>query len=113
MNVTTLQHNVKAADVPLDRLASNPNISDREKTAEACRQFEAILLRQILGDARKAVISSALTPKSTASGIYDDMVNNQLADSVSRTGAFGLAKTLQGQLDHQVLRPDAAAKAAV
>jgi Rod binding domain-containing protein len=42
--------------------------------------------------------------KDTAvSGIYDDMVNNQLADSVSRSGAFGLAKSLEGQLSHQTL----------
>jgi Rod binding domain-containing protein len=41
------------------------------------------------------------------------MINNQLADCISRSGSFGLAKSLQGQLAHQVLpnadpRPPAA-----
>ena len=31
------------------------------------------------------------------------MINNQLADSISRSGAFGLAKSLQAQMVHQVL----------
>ena len=31
------------------------------------------------------------------------MINNQLADSISRSGAFGLARSLQGQLGRQVL----------
>ena len=36
------------------------------------------------------------------------MVNNQLADSISRSGAFGLAKSMEAQLARQVLpHPDA------
>jgi len=31
------------------------------------------------------------------------MVNNQLADKISRSGEFGLAKSLQAQLVRQVL----------
>ncbi len=39
------------------------------------------------------------------------MINNQLADSISRSGAFGLAKSLQAQLVHQVLPGADAARA--
>ena len=31
------------------------------------------------------------------------MINNQMADSISRSGAFGLAKSLEKQLVRQVL----------
>jgi flagellar protein FlgJ len=103
MNVSPLQPQVKAADLPIDKLATNPNISDSEKVGQACRQFEAIFLREIFKDMRKTVISSSMHKDSAVSGIYDDMVNNQLADGISRSGAFGLAKSLQGQLAHQVL----------
>jgi Rod binding domain-containing protein len=37
------------------------------------------------------------------------MINNQLADSISRSGAFGLARSLRSQLGDQVL-PHAPAK---
>jgi len=108
MNISPLQPAIKASDVPLDQLARNPNISQKDKVGEACRQFEAVLLRQILGEARKSVVSGGGEEQSTTNGIYDDMVNNQLADSISRSGAFGLAKSMEAQLARQVLpHPDA------
>ena len=103
MDIPPLQSKVKASVIPFDKLASNPNVSDRDKVTEACKQFEAVLLRQILGEARKTLIPSGGKDNSNVSGIYSDMVNNQMADSISRSGAFGLAKSLEAQLVHQVL----------
>ncbi len=103
MEISALQSHVKAADLPIEKLALNPNVSDSDKVGQACRQFEAVFLRQIFQEARKTVISSSATHDSAISGIYDDMINSQLADSISRSGAFGLAKSLQAQLVHQVL----------
>jgi flagellar protein FlgJ len=113
MDISALQPHVKAADLPIEKLAANPNISDTDKVGQACRQFEAVFLRQILKDARKTVVSSSADHDSTISGIYDDMVTSQLADSISRSGAFGLAKSLQAQLVHQVLPHGDAAKSKV
>ena len=39
------------------------------------------------------------------------MINNQLADKISQSGEFGLAKSLQAQLVHQVLPGADAARA--
>jgi Rod binding domain-containing protein len=103
MDIPALNPQAKASVVPFDQLAKNPNVSQGDKLKEACRQFEAILLRQILGEARKSASASTADAKSSVSGIYDDMVNNQLADNISRSGAFGLAKSLETQLSHQVL----------
>lgn len=109
MDISALNNrHVKASDLPLEKLAMNSNISDADKVGQACRQFEAVFLRQILQEARKTVISSSSADHdSVVSGIYGDMVNNQLADSISRSGTFGLAKSLQAQMVHQVL-PNAA-----
>jgi|SRR5579872_4914509 len=112
MEIAALKTSVKAAELPFEKLASNPNVSDHEKIAEASRQFEAVLLRQILQEARKTSDSVSSKSGSSTSGIYDDMVNNQLADSISRSGAFGLAASLQNQLDRQILTPKHAAKSA-
>ena len=106
MNVSPFQSRVDAKDVPIEKLASNSSISDSEKVGQACRQFEAIFLREIFKDMRKTVISSSTHKDTAVSSIYDDMVNNQLADSVSRSGAFGLAKSLESQLSRQTLGAD-------
>src|SRR5271170_4090224 len=103
MDVSPLQLHVKASAVPFDQLAGNPNISEKDKVKEACRQFEAILLRQILGESRKTVIKSSEQGDSNETDIYNDMIDNQMADSISRSGSFGLAKSLENQLVRQVL----------
>ena len=103
MNPLAIHPRINASDVPLHDLAANKNIPDTEKVAEVSRQFEAVLLRQILQQARKSSVTPSSSAEATTSGIYDDMINNQLADSISRSGSFGLARSLQGQLAHQVL----------
>ena len=120
MDITALQPHLKASSVPLDQLAGNPNVTQSDKVKEACRQFEAVLLRQILKDARKPVGPDGQEDESAATGIYNDMINNQMADCISRSGSFGLAKSLENQLVNQVLpkalgraQPESGAKPAV
>ena len=111
MDIPPIQPQIKASVMPFEQMAANSHIPEKEKVKEACRQFEAVLLRQILGEARKTVIQSPGSDNSNTAGIYNDMINNQMADSISQSGAFGLAKSLQAQLLHQVL-PKTAASAA-
>jgi peptidoglycan hydrolase FlgJ len=103
MNVTPLPSKVQGSDVPLERLAGNSSLSDEQKIGEVARQFEAVLLRQILADTQKPVFKTKLSDDSTSGSIYRDMVTGELADSISKSGALGLAQTLEQQLGHQVL----------
>jgi flagellar protein FlgJ len=98
MQVTGLQPNTDASRVPLESLAANKALSQEQKVGEASRQFEAVLLRQFLSEAQKPVITSEMTDNSTAAGIYQDLITNQLADNLSRNGGIGLAKTFERQL---------------
>jgi flagellar protein FlgJ len=102
MEISPLQPKVNASSVPFDKLVGNPNVSEQDKVKEAARQFEAILLRQVLGEARKTVITSPGEQDSNEKGIYDDMINNQMANSISHSGSLGLAKSIEKQLVHQV-----------
>ncbi|MFO1476606.1 MAG: rod-binding protein [Verrucomicrobiota bacterium] len=97
------QH-VDASDIPVERLAGNSRLTEDEKVAEASRQFEAILLRQILQNTQKTVIQSKFADNSTSAGIYQDMVSQQLADSISKSGALHLAESLQQQVSRQIHR---------
>lgn len=102
MELNPLTHSVQAADLPMEKLAANSKISEQDKITEVSRQFEAVLLRQILQSAQKTQFKSTMSGDSATSGIYQDMVTNQLADSISKSGAFGLAKTLNQQLQHEL-----------
>ena len=103
MEIPALPNAVHAADLPLEQLAKNPKLSEKEKIGELSRQFEAVLLRQILQEAHKTVIKSSLSEDSAVNGIYQDMVTNALADSISKTGSFGLAKSLEAELSRQLV----------
>jgi flagellar protein FlgJ len=102
MDVSLIQSKINPADVPLDRLAGDTRLTDQQKVGEAGRQFEAILLRQILTAAQKTTFKSKYTDDSTASSVYRDMTVKQLADSMSRGGGLGLAKALNKQLAKQL-----------
>jgi Rod binding domain-containing protein len=100
MNVTNL---ATASNVPLEMLAKNQALTDEQKVAEVSRQFEAVLLKQILTEARKPVIQSECNLDSGTSKIYQDMVTQNLADSISKSGTLGLARSLQTQLIHEAI----------
>jgi len=113
MNVSPLQPKIDASTIAPERLANNPKLTEQQKIGEASRQFEAILLKQILESSQKTVIKSKLTEDSTASGIYHDMITTQLSDAISKSGAFGLSKTFEHQLDRpHGHRPDGLANKA-
>jgi Rod binding domain-containing protein len=107
MNIPTIQPHIDASEIAPERLAKNPQLTDQQKIGEASRQFESILLKQILDSSQKTVIKSKFAEDSTSSGIYHDMVTTRLADSISKSGSFGLAKTFNQQLNRAPsARPD-------
>jgi len=100
MEVNPLQRKIVAQDIAPERLAGNARLTQDQKINEASRQFESILVKQILSDSQKTVIKSEFSDDSTSAGIYQDLVTKTLADNISKSGAFGLAKTFEQQLNH-------------
>jgi Rod binding domain-containing protein len=105
MDITPLQRSVSGAHLPLEKLAGNTRLSEQEKVQEVSRQFEAILLRQILRDAQKTVFASDIQNDSVSGNIYQDMITNQLADSISQSGSLEFARNLEKQLSRQHTTP--------
>lgn len=104
MNISSIPANkATATDIAPETLANNRNLSEHQKIAEASRQFEAMLLRQILSETQKPVIKTAYTDNSASAGIYQDFITNELSDSLSKSGTLGFAQVFERQLD----RPDA------
>jgi Rod binding domain-containing protein len=102
MEIPRLDRAVQASDLPLERLANSDQLSKEQKIGEAARQFEAVLLRQILSQAQKPLFQNSLFPSGgTANAIYQDMVTQQLADRISEGGTFGFASVLKRELTTQ------------
>ena len=99
MDIAPIQRKVDASEIAPEQLAGNSQLTKQEKITEASRQFEAMLLRQILENSQKTVIKSKYGDNSTSSAIYRDQITSQLADSISKAGTFGFAKTFTQQLN--------------
>ncbi|HEY1790733.1 MAG TPA: hypothetical protein VGJ73_21475 [Verrucomicrobiae bacterium] len=112
MNLAPIQSPVSDANVPIEDLAGNKHLTPQQKIHEASQQFEAILLRQILSEMQKPVITSEFTDDSTAAGIYQDTISNTLAQSISKSGGVGFAKVFEDQLTPRNLKHNQAASAA-
>ncbi len=111
MEVSSLSRNVTAANLPLEKLAGSTQVTEKEKVAEATRQFESVLLKQILAQGQKPLFQAHLGLGSQSSNaIYQDMVTQQLADRISRTGSFGFAKELQKEFSHEKIKHPASAQ---
>jgi len=104
MNLPTIQPCTRPGDVPLERLAGNSQLSQQDKISEVSRQFEAVLLRQILSEAQKPVFNSKMNPQSSTKAIYQDMTTTQLADRISQSGGLGFGKALAQQLGHELIK---------
>ena len=100
MQISAIQPKIDASHLQLESLAGSKALTEDQKIGEASRQFEAMLLRQFLAESQKTVIKSEVTDTSTSSSIYQDFITNQLADSLSRGGGIGLAKSFERQLTH-------------
>ncbi len=99
METTPVKNNVDASLIAPEQLAGNTALTKQQKIAEASRQFEAVLLRQILESGQKTVIKSKYGDNSASAAIYRDQITTQMADSISKAGTFGFAKTFEQQLN--------------
>jgi Rod binding domain-containing protein len=92
---------VNPADVPLEKLATSKALTEEQKTSEMTRQFEALLMRQILNEAHKPAFKSKYAQTGVSSAIYQDLMVNQLADRISSSRTVGLAQELESQVSRQ------------
>ncbi len=93
----------------VEQLSANKKLTEAQKIGEVARHFEAILLRQFLNDATKPMFGGSEHGMSSAQkGVYQDMITHTLADTISRTGQFGLSQAFRQQLMPRHLAEEAA-----
>lgn len=99
---------VNPADVPLEKLTNSKALTEEQKTSEMTRQFEAMLLRQILTEAQKSTFKSKFASSGVSTAIYQDLMVSQLADKISSSRTVGLSQELETQFSRQTQHSKAA-----
>ncbi|MCZ6675268.1 MAG: hypothetical protein O7C75_20230 [Verrucomicrobia bacterium] len=93
---------IVSALTPLQPVETTGKVANAEELKIAAQKFEAVLLRQFLGQALKPLLHNS--PGSNASGahIYQYMLTDTLATQLSTAETFGLSTLLQMQLSGEV-----------
>lgn len=92
---------INAANLTPEQVAGNSALTEPQKVAEMSRQFEAVLLRQILTEAHKPVFKSSMALGSSTAAVHQDLLINEMANQMTRGGGAGLATQLSKDLGRQ------------
>lgn len=79
--------------------ATPPRGNDQE-LKQACKDFEAIFIKQMLDAMRKTVPDSGLLEKDQAQEIFEDMLYDKYASLLSETANLGIADIMYKQLSN-------------
>lgn len=81
---------------------SLPGGSDREHLETVAREFEALLIKQMLDTMRETLNpENRLADVNMAEEMFDDMLYDEYAQLMSKTGGFGLADMIVTQFTAQ------------
>lgn len=78
--------------------ASTAQDPEQKKLREAAQQFEAFFIGYLLKEMRKGVGEGGVLPPSGGEKIFRDLMDDELAQSVSKIGQMGIADLLVDQL---------------
>ena len=94
-----VQTSTPARDIPTSRIATrgteNQQIKQDDKAVEAAQKFEALLIHNMLKGMRKTTMAENT---SNARGLYDDMLDEKLANVMIEAGGLGVAKQIISQI---------------
>lgn len=83
---------------------TKPDIAEAKRLKDACRDFEAILVNQMLSSMRKTVVKTDLFGSEQEEEYFREMMDFEVSKSISRTGSLGVAEMLYKQLSKMQTR---------
>ncbi len=98
MNRITISNTGSGGSAGVSSLERNLQTKNDDKIKQACGDFEAIFIKQMLDSMRKTVEKTSLLGGGMAEDIFEDMIYDEYAKKMSNTGNFGLKDMLYRQL---------------
>ena len=72
--------------------------SDQTTLEEACLDFEALFIKQMLDSMRKTVPESGMMDGGMAEDVFEDMLYDEYSKLMARSADLGIAEMMQRQL---------------
>ena len=78
-------------------MGNNPNISDKAKIQEVAVQFESIMVKELLDQALAPLLKNSMK-NVPGSNVYQGIIIDNLADTLSRSNQMGVAQVFEREL---------------
>ena len=80
---------------------------DQQKLQQACGEFEALFINQLLQSMRRTVIPSKVTGAAPGKDLYQSLFDREISQKMARQGGLGIGKILvQRVLEKEKGKPD-------
>jgi flagellar protein FlgJ len=96
-----LDRSEKAQENFQDALNRAMSQQDDEKLQKACQEFESYFLYKMLRQMRQSIPESTLLPKSFATKIYEDLLDDEISGKFAGLGGIGLADMMYKQIKRE------------
>ncbi|RQD72282.1 MAG: peptidase [Tindallia sp. MSAO_Bac2] len=101
--------NINEAMMRIQNSSQQPSVNSEkdlkgkedERLMDACREFESIFLHMMIRQMRSTVQENGLVEKSHAREIFEDLHDEELANSMAQGQGIGLAQQMYQQLSRQ------------
>jgi flagellar protein FlgJ len=97
MNITDIGLH-QFQNISRQRNEANLKTTDQKALEEACLDFEALFIKQMLDSMRKTVPESGMMDGGMAEDVFEDMLYDEYSKLMARTSDLGIAEMMQQQL---------------
>jgi peptidoglycan hydrolase FlgJ len=96
--ISMVKDSMEITSIQLKDMAQTTDKADKVRLEKACKDFEAIILNQMLSAMRKTVPEGGLFEKSYGEKIYQSMSDEELSKNMAHNKGMGLGEMLFKQL---------------
>lgn len=75
-----------------------PTAGDDKRLKQTCSDFESLLVSQMLANMRQTIPENSLFGSSDADDIFQDMMDQQIAQNIAESGSIGIGKLIYKQV---------------
>lgn len=96
--IMTLGNSVQSVKAAVESVKKQGQTKGTDKLEQACKDFESLFVAQMMQQMRKTVPQEGLFNGGRAEKIYTEMLDSEMAKSISNQRGVGLAAMMYRQL---------------
>lgn len=89
--------------LPFKQMAADADMTQEAKLQKTCRDFESVLIKQMLTVMRESVPKDGLFSGGSAEDIFRSLQDDELSKSLVDNGGFGFGDMLYRQLSQNMI----------